>query len=116
MALIDELEAIVARAAKVTMGTDLTTDADALLESVNPMWTQISERAAELEPVVARIKAALAAELANAPNPTKQALSRYRDDVAEARFDRVAAPHELVAFLILDGLERIDEHCKSKLA
>ena len=109
--LVEKLEAGVARATAVTMGTDATTDADAVLAELNLLWTEIGNRPVEMFPVIERIATQLTAALANAPAPATNALATYREAVATARFDPVEPPREVVAFLVLDALERIREHC-----
>ncbi len=107
MSLTNQLESIVARATAVTLGTDTSTSADALLAESNPLWGQLGEHAAELLPVVDRLMAKLKGDLAGAPAAVKSALEQHRSAEAEAKFDRVDAPREVVGFQILDALERI---------
>ena len=97
------------------MGTDTTTDAKLFLAELDPLWTEIAAHPAELLPVVERLAADLTAELATAPESAKRALAGYRDAVAAAKFDPVEPPREIVAFVILDALERIRDYCAQKL-
>lgn len=109
MTLTQHLETIVARATAVTMGKDTATDTEALYAELNPLWAQMGDHAAELRPVVARLTQRLTAELAKAPAAVQATLAQYRRDTAEAKFDRIDTPREVIAFLVLDGLERIGE-------
>jgi hypothetical protein len=110
-ALTAKLEPCGARAAAISMGTDLTTDAEALLAESSRLWTEIADAPADMLPVVARLAGALAAALANAPQEIKDQLDAYEAAAAAARFDRIEPPRLVVGFLFLAALERVRDHC-----
>ena len=107
MTLTEKLDSAVARAVAITLGADATTDADALLTELNPLWSEVAEHATEMLPVLDRLIATLETELARAPASARTALSKFREAEAEAKFDRVEPPREVVAFLVKDALERL---------
>ena len=114
MTMTEKLETLVARATAVTMGTDDATDASKLLDESNALWAEIGEHAAEMLPVLGAIEPKLRATLTNAPAAVKAELVSYRSEAAEARFDRIEPPRSLVAFMVLDALQRISAYCASK--
>jgi hypothetical protein len=114
MNLADKLQSLIARATAITMGTDTTTDASALMSETNPLWGEVSDNAVEMLPVVTEMAKRLAVELKNAPEEVKAMLSAYEERAAEAKFDWVEPPRLVIAFLVLDALERIRTHCEHK--
>jgi hypothetical protein len=114
MTLTVKLETLVARATAVTMGTDTATDASRLLDECDGLWAEIGEHAAEMLPVLGAIEQKLQATLTNAPAAAKAELASYRSAAAAARFDRIQPPRSIVAFMVLDALQRITAHCASK--
>jgi hypothetical protein len=114
MTLTEKLETLIARATAVTMGTDTTTDASKLLDESNALWTEISQHATEMAPVLGGIEKKLQATLTNAPAAAKAELASYRGAAAGARFDPTEPPRSIVAFMVLEALQRISAHCASK--
>ncbi len=114
VSLADKLHSLVARATAITMGIDTTTDASALMTETNPLWTEVSENAVDMLPVVTEMAKNLAAELKNAPEEVKAMLSAYEERAAEAKFDWIEPPRLVVAFMLVDALERIRAHCAHK--
>ena len=114
MTLTVRLETLVARATAVTMGTDTATDASKLLDESNALWAEIGKHAAEMLPVLGAIEQKLQATLANAPAAAKAELASYRSAAAEARFDQIEPPRSIVAFMVLDAVQRIRAYCASK--
>ena len=96
------------------MGTDTTTDASKLLDEGNPIWTEVSAHPGELLAPLEAMREKLTADLAAAPGTAVQALAQYRQDAAEAKFDYIEPPREVVAFVFQDALERICAFCRSK--
>ena len=114
MTLTEKLETLVARATAVTMGTDTATDASKLLDESNALWAEIGDHAAEMLPVLGAIEPKLQARLTNAPAAIKAELASYRSAEAEAKFDRIEPPRSIVAFMVLDAVQRISAYCASK--
>ncbi len=114
-ALVARLESVKARALAVTMGVDTTTDASALLAESNPLWGEVAGDATAMLPVVTEMARALGEALEQAPAEVKAALGAYREAAAAARFDWIEPPRILVAFLLLEALERIRDHCATKV-
>jgi hypothetical protein len=114
MNLADKLQSLIARATAITMGTDTTTDSSALMTETNPLWGEVSDNAVEMLPIVTEMARALKAELASAPEEVKAMLSAYEERAAEAKFDWIEPPRLVVAFMVLDALERIRTHCEHK--
>ncbi len=114
--LAAQLVALVTTAAAVTLGTDTTTDAEALLARTNPIWVAIGDRPAELLPVLDRSIALLTTTLEAAPEAAKRSNEQYGRDQLERRFDYPEMPREVLGFITLDALVRIRSFCASKLA
>ena len=113
-ALTATLESVITRAISITMGTDATTDASALLDESNALWLEIADAPSDMLPVVTTLASTLAAQLEDAPDRVKRELLAYREATAAARFDWIEPPRSVVAFMILDALERIRDLCASK--
>ena len=114
MTLTEKLETLIARATAVTMGTDTATDASKLLDESNALWAEIGQHGAEMLPVLGAIETKLQATLTSAPAAAKAELASYRSAAAAARFDPIEPPRSLVAFMVLDAIQRISAYCASK--
>lgn len=115
-ALTAKLASVRARSVAISMGTDTATDASALLDESNGLFTEIAGMPGEMLPVVTELARALRAELVHAPAEVRRMLLAYEDAVAAARFDRVEPPRLIAAFVFLDALERILPFCASEAA
>ena len=96
------------------MGTDTATDASTLLDESNALWAEIGKQGAEMLPVLRATEQKLQAALANAPAAAKAELASYRSAAAEARFEQIEPPRSIVAFMVLDALQRISAYCASR--
>jgi hypothetical protein len=67
-------------------------------------------------PLVQQLASSLAVDLERAPDVVKAELNAYREAEAEAKFDWIDPPRAVVAFVLLEALERIRDYCESALA